>query len=87
MLTIVCYDAASRRGARLMKICRKYLKHMQKSVFVGILTEGKLNQLKRELNSVIVYEEDLISIICISVLKYVQIEQLGKTELNDNQII
>jgi CRISPR-associated protein Cas2 len=32
-----------------MKTCRKYLTHVQKSVFEGDITEGKLVLLKQEL--------------------------------------
>ena len=87
MVAIVFYDASSRRDAKLVKICRKYLKHMQKSVFIGMITEGKLNQLKREIQNVIVCEQDAVCVIKLSVLKYVSIEQLGRSEPGKNNIL
>lgn len=43
-----------------MKICRKYLNHIQNSVFEGMITDGKLSSLKRELSSCIVCSEDSV---------------------------
>lgn len=40
------------------KIYRKYLNHVQKSVFDGAITEGQLKRLKNELQQWVVPEED-----------------------------
>ena len=55
MFVIVTYDVATKRVAKVMKTCRKYLTHVQKSVFEGMITEGKLNRLK-ELEHVVKYK-------------------------------
>ena len=39
MLVIVTYDISVKRVAKVMKICRKYLAHVQKSVFVGMICD------------------------------------------------
>ncbi|MEO0121941.1 MAG: CRISPR-associated endonuclease Cas2, partial [candidate division WOR-3 bacterium] len=52
-----------KRLASVMKICRKYLHHIQKSVFEGNLTEAKLKKMELEIlrkidknrDSVIIY--------------------------------
>ena len=54
MFVIVTYDVASKRVAKVMKTCRKYLTHVQKSVFEGMITEGKLKRLKEELDKLII---------------------------------
>lgn len=54
-------DNGSRRMRRVFKICKKYLTHIQKSVFEGELTVAKLNKLKSELSKWI--DKDLDSII------------------------
>ncbi|WP_028972313.1 CRISPR-associated endonuclease Cas2 [Sporomusa ovata] len=47
-------DAAGRRRLnRIKKICRKYLIHLQKSVFEGAVTEGQYHKLIGELRSII----------------------------------
>ena len=84
MFVIITYDIATKRVAKVMKTCRKYLTHVQKSVFEGIITEGKLNQLKEELEQLIVYKEDEICIYKIDNLKYTSKEQIGMVKLRDN---
>ena len=37
------------RVAKVCKVCRKYLIHEQKSVFEGMITQAKLQQLRTEL--------------------------------------
>ena len=69
MFTIVVYDINVKRTARVMRICKKYLKHVQKSVFEGSITEAKLNKLKKELFRAIVKDEDSIIIYKFETLK------------------
>ncbi|OON96357.1 MAG: CRISPR-associated endonuclease Cas2 [Epulopiscium sp. Nele67-Bin005] len=69
MYVILIYDIkADEQGPRVwsktFKSCKKYLTHVQKSVFEGEITEDKLLKLQKELglfirkdlDSVIVYE-------------------------------
>ena len=53
----------NKRVSKALKICRKYLSHVQKSVFEGCLTEAKLKKLQRELQKILVAEEDSV---CVS---------------------
>lgn len=84
MFVIVTYDVDAKRVSKVMKTCRKYLKHVQKSVFEGMITEGKLNQLKAELIPLIVCTEDKICIYKIDNLKYTSKEQIGVVKMDDN---
>lgn len=77
MFVIVTYDINAKRVSKVMKICRKYLHHVQKSVFEGIITESKVYRLKKELESVINTEEDKICIYKIESLKYTSKEEIG----------
>ena len=66
LYVILVYDISvenngSRRMRRVFKICKKYLTHIQNSVFEGELTVAKLNKLKSELSKWI--DKDLDSII------------------------
>lgn len=45
-----------------MKACRKYITHVQRSVFEGTLTEAEVNRLKRELDKIIDVEENSVCI-------------------------
>lgn len=84
MFVIVTYDVAVKRVSKVMKTCRKYLTHVQKSVFEGMITEGKLNQLKKELARLIVYTEDEVCIYKIESLKYTSKEKIGMEKRGDN---
>lgn len=53
MYVIVTYDVGEKRNSKVLKICRRYLLHVQKSVFEGYIAEGKLNKLKKDLQRII----------------------------------
>lgn len=84
MFVIVTYDVAQKRVTKTMKICRKYLTHVQNSVFEGMITEAKLNKLKHELKKVIVPSNDSICIYEIQNIKYTRKESIGVISRKDN---
>lgn len=84
MFVILTYDIAVKRVTKVMKTCRKYLTHVQKSVFEGMITDGKLKQLKKELENLIVCTEDEVCIYKIETLKYTSKEKIGLEKRNDN---
>jgi len=43
-----------------MKICRKYLTHVQKSVFEGDLTEGQTVLLRKEITKIVDMNYDFV---------------------------
>lgn len=59
---IVMYDIREKRVNKVFKVCKKYLKHHQNSVFRGSITPSKLIELKAELNKIIEKDVDFISI-------------------------
>ena len=77
MFVIVAYDIGQKRVGKVMKVCRKYLTHMQKSVFEGRITEAKLERLKRELDKVIDVQEDAVCIYRMDILTFLRKEQIG----------
>lgn len=70
MYVILTYDVSAKRNSRVLKICRKYLIHVQKSVFEGSISEASLRQLQNELQKVINPSEDQIAIYEINSAKY-----------------
>ena len=80
MFVILSYDIKAK------KICRKYLNHVQKSVFDGAITEGQLKRLKNELQQLVVPEEDAVCIYYLASSKYAGKEQIG-TVLKSTNII
>lgn len=77
MYVILTYDVNTKRVAKTMKICRKYLVHVQKSVFEGTITEAKLKRLKHELGNAVDPSVDSVCIYEMESLKYTKKEQLG----------
>lgn len=51
-----------KRLTQIMKTCRKYLTHVQKSVFEGDITEGKLALLKHEIDNIVDKDKDFVII-------------------------
>lgn len=56
-------DVGKYRVAKVFKICKKYLKHHQKSIFRGSITSSKQIKLQAELKEVIDKKLDFITII------------------------
>lgn len=68
------------RVAKVFKICKKYLKHHQKSIFRGSITPANQIKLERELKKVIDKNLDFISII-----KVLNSKSFNETILGTNQ--
>lgn len=62
MFVIVTYDVSSKRGYKILKICRRYLTHVQKSVFEGDITHGQLESLKKQVQKVVDLDKDQVAI-------------------------
>ncbi|MBK7873826.1 MAG: CRISPR-associated endonuclease Cas2 [Saprospiraceae bacterium] len=45
MYCILVYDVSTKRVAKMLKLCRRYLNWIQNSVFEGEITELKLKEL------------------------------------------
>lgn len=86
MFVILTYDIGVKRVAKVMKVCRKYLVHIQKSVFEGDLTDKQLRHLKREIRNIIDYNHDSVRIYKFGSLKYSSREEIGVNTVN-NQIV
>lgn len=63
MYYILTYDIASpKRLPKALKLCRRYLNHVQYSVFEGELTNLQMDKLKNELKTIIDKTEDSVLI-------------------------
>lgn len=80
------YDVQQKRVAKILKICKKYLNHIQKSVFEGNITELKLRNLKNELSEFILPQYDSVIIYHLDSVKYAKKEQLGMVQSTSNII-
>ena len=77
MFVIVVYDAGEKRVQKFLKVCRKYLVHVQRSVFEGELTEAQLRLLKDEIAKIMNPEEDSLVIYKFRTKKYYERETIG----------
>ena len=86
MYVILTYDVQQKRVAKVLKICKKYLNPIQKSVFEGNITELKLRNLKNELSEFILPQCDSVIIYHLDSVKYAKKEQLGMVQSTSNII-
>lgn len=61
MYVVAVYDVASKRGGKMLKLCRQYLHWVQNSVFEGELTQVQLKALIQE--SKVIMDESYDSFI------------------------
>ena len=85
MYVIISYDVNSKRCDKIKKILRKYLFHIQNSVFEGELTNQTFIQLKEELNKCLNIEEDSIIYYMLPTYKVISKEAINT--LNPTNII
>ena len=85
MYVVLVYDVSqeengARRWSRIFKICKKYLTHIQNSVFEGELSKAQLAQLQKELNEYIDKELDSIIIFKSRQEKWLDKEFWGRKD-------
>lgn len=86
MFVILSYDINQKRVGKVLKICRKYLVHIHKSVFEGTITEKKLRSLKNELKQVINSDDDSVCIYSTQFAQVILKEEIGVSDDNSNII-
>ena len=85
MYIVLVYDVSqaengARRWSRIFKICKKYLTHIQNSVFEGELSKGQLAQLQKELKEYIDTELDSVIIFKSRQEKWLDKEFWGRKD-------
>ena len=85
MYIVLVYDVSqeengARRWSRIFKICKKYLTHIQNSVFEGELSKGQLAQLQKELKESIDKELDSVIIFKSRQEKWLDKEFWGRKD-------
>ncbi len=83
MYVIAVYDISTveeggqRRLNQIMKTCRRYLHHTQKSVFEGEISEAKFMGLKKEVEKIIKKKTDYVVFFRIDNKNNVKRESVG----------
>ncbi len=81
------YDINEKRVQKVFKICKKYLEHYQKSVFMGEITASNIIKLRKELKKIINKKEDFVAIIKMMNEKSFEIESYGNEENEDKDFL
>lgn len=77
VFVILVYDVKEERVAKALKICRKYLTWVQRSVFEGEITEAKLLRLTKELGDTLDLNYDSVIIYKFRTKQYYERETIG----------
>ena len=73
-------DAGKYRVTKVFKICKKYFKHHQKSIFRGNITPANLIKFREEIKKVIDEKLDFVSILKLQNKHVFEEEILGTDE-------
>ena len=87
MFVILVYDIKEERVSKVMKICRKYLTWVQRSVFEGEITNAKLVMLINELKNIIDENYDSILIYKFRTKRYYERETIGVDKPSHEDLI
>lgn len=77
MHVLMVYDVNVKRVAKVLKIGRKYLEHIQNSVLEGELSPSQFKSLRQEIKKTIKPEEDCVRFYLLRTTQYLTIDQLG----------
>lgn len=87
MYIILCYDVAKDRDRKVLKICRQYLRSVQRSVFEGSISHARLDRLKSELAGALDPEQDAVVIYHLETATLISREQIGKLAETPNRFL
>ena len=77
MYYILVYDVNVKRLAKMLKLVREYLNHVQNSVFEGELTNAQVEELKYNIKELMNEKEDSVIIYCVGSKRWSKREVLG----------
>lgn len=83
MYIILTYDVGSKRVGMVLRVCRKYLVHVQKSVFEGQISPARFRRLRRELENIIQPQTDSINVYQLQSARFIYKAHIGKIETNE----
>ena len=92
MYIVLVYDVSqeengARRWSRIFKICKKYLTHIQNSVFEGEISESKLHKCMAEIENIIDKKMDSIYVYEIKNSKNIEKKLYGVHKSFDDMFL
>lgn len=87
MFIILYYDVDKKRCKKMLKVCRRYLNHVQNSVLEGEITEAGYEELISELKDVMVKgSQDSLVVYKFRSMKYSERVVYGEDKKGDTQM-
>ena len=83
---IIVYDVKAERTPKFLKYLRRYLTHVQNSVFEGEITDGTLTEVKTKLESMLESGESVM-VYEMSSESYVDRSVFGEDPMDDEQFL
>jgi CRISPR-associated protein Cas2 len=77
---LVVYDTAVQRNPQILRVCRQYLHHVQRSVFEGELSASQLRRFRTAVQNVIDPEYDHVLVYSFPPGTTAQRQEWGVTE-------
>jgi CRISPR-associated protein Cas2 len=87
MYLIGVYDINSKRVQKVLKTFRRYLTHVQKSVFEGEISESNFKKLNNDLSDLLKKKEDYVIFYRVHHKKVFRKIELGKKNNKLNNIL
>ncbi len=87
MFVILSYDVKAARVGKARRLVKRYLRPVQRSVFEGFLSEGRLERLKKELRALLDTDEDSVRIYKLQNLQGAETEALGPVPAADSVVL
>ncbi|MBW7888633.1 MAG: CRISPR-associated endonuclease Cas2 [Bacteroidetes bacterium] len=82
MYIIAVYDMQEERVMKMCKLLRRYLRHEQRSVFEGELTEQNYGELIRKAEELINPETDNLLFFQCATPNYITKKKIGKSDID-----
>lgn len=87
MYVIFVYDISTKRGAKVLKVLRRYLNWVQNSVFEGDLSESQLMSLKADISKIIKENKDSVVYYIFENRQYIERGVIGKEKGNVDNFV
>lgn len=87
MYVIAVYDTAVERNAAILRTCRQYLHHVQRSVFEGQLTAAQLARFQHAVNLIIDNAHDHVLVYTLPPGATVRRHSIGTGEPEPSDIL
>lgn len=87
MYVVVVYDTAAQRNPKILRTCRQYLHHVQRSVFEGALSPAQLRKFRAAVHNAIDMGYDSVLVYTFPVGTTPQRHEWGTAQPAPNDIL